>query len=955
MRVILAEKPSVGNEISEALGGFIKSPTRRFLTNQKDCIITWAIGHLVELHHPTVNDLSKLPILPEDDDWELRIINQDGYKEQFDLIKTLFNSPQVTEIVNACDAGREGELIGRLIYQKSETTKPLKRMWINSMTKDGLIKAYKEIKDSAAYEGLNQAARCRSKSDWVVGINGSIAATAVMSRKQHLSQITAIGRVKTPVLTMVVNRQREIDNFVSEPFWEIGAKFQVGTEDYAGKWINYEELLRKQNQPSAAQDADSEDDEDDEDENSDVKPSSNRFKDREKANAIVAACHDGKVLKPISKVIENQSIKKSNAPNLFDLTTIQYIANLKYKFSSKLTLELVQELYEKHKAVTYPRTESKHLPSDYPNEVARIFDDLMSKQKGDKKIMLMAQEAKARIGVVGKHIFDDSKITDHFAIIPTGKELDASASDAVKKIYYLIVERFKAAFLPPMEYSESERFTFIADQAFRSVGITVISKGWKALVESEDDADSDKKKGKKDVLLPAFKDKSDITPLSVDLKKGKTSPTKPFTNGTLIRTMQNISRLLKGDQKKALKDCGIGTPATRANIIDELLSTKAKNGSPKKAMLQEVGSNKHIAPTEYGTQVVEFLEENGITSLTKPEFTADWELQLGKVSKDADKSVEFMSHTHEVVLDFITRLQLAHKNLPVIKLAGCVCPVCSNELKLEPRYVLCTDTTCRFKIQRIVADKVLSDADLQVLINNKSTGVISGFVKKADAKVKGSKNKNFSAALELEVKENNVYNIKFFFPKTKYDLTCPICSSAMEGTISGVGCTNHESCKFMVWRTINEKTLTDQEIRTLIQNGVTDVIEGFKSAKGNNFAGKLIVNHELKRVGFSYDGVDIANTGTETKHDCMKDGCSGKYLIAGNRYKCNNSKCDSWYTTKPKIALKPFTEAQMSKLLEGKTVTHAIQIDDGTGKEVKKKAEYYLDPKTKYMRHNILD
>lgn len=949
MRVILAEKPSVGREIAHALGGFVKSPTNRFLTNQKDCIITWAIGHLVELHHPTVNDLSKLPILPNDDDWELRIIKNDGYQEQFDVIKKLFDSPQVTEVVNACDAGREGELIGRLIYDKSGTTKPLKRMWINSMTKDGLIKAYKNIKDSDEYEGLNQAARCRSKSDWVVGINGSIAATAVMSRKQYLSQITAIGRVKTPVLTMVVHRQREIDSFVSQPFWEIGAKFQVGAENYESKWVNYDEILKKQNQSSESNEASGEEDDE---ENSTDSSSSNRFYDRDKANAIVAACHNGKELKPVSKVIENKTNKKSNAPNLFDLTTIQYVANLKYKFSSKLTLELVQELYEKHKAVTYPRTESQHLPSDYPNEVARIFDDLMSKQKGDIKITLMAQEAKDRISVVGKHIFDDSKVTDHFAIIPTGTALDASASDAVKKIYYLIVERFKAAFLPQMEYSETERFTFIEDQAFRSVGKTIISKGWKALVETEEE-NGDKKKGKQDVILPAYQDKSEISPLSVALNQGKTTPPKPFTNGTLIRTMQNISRLLKGDQKKALKDCGIGTPATRANIIDDLLSTTANNGSPKKAMLQEVGSNKYIAPTEYGKQVVEFLEENGITSLTKPEFTANWELQLAEVNKDAHKSIDFMSHTHEVVSDFISKLQLAHKNMPVIKLAGCVCPECSSDLTLEPRYVICSDTTCRFKLQRMVADKILSDAELQVLINNKATGVISGFVKKADPKVKGSKSKTFSAALELEIKEDKTYHIKFFFPKTKYDLPCPICKSPMEGTVSGVACTDHEACKFMVWRTINEKSLSDSEIRTLIQNGVTDVLEGFKSAKGNNFSGKLIVNHELKRVGFSFDGVDVANTGTESKDDCTQESCSGKYLISGNRYKCNT--CDSWYTSKPKIALKPFSAAQMSKLFKGKTVTHAIKIDDGTGNEVNKKAEYYIDAKTKYMRYNILD
>ncbi|EOZ8645568.1 DNA topoisomerase [Acinetobacter baumannii] len=949
MRVILAEKPSVGREIAHALGGFIKSPTNRFLTNQKDCIITWAIGHLVELQHPTTNDISKLPILPKDEDWQLRIINADGYQAQFDVIKQLFDSPQVKEIVNACDAGREGELIGRLIYQKSATTKPLKRMWINSMTKEGLITAYKNIKDASAYEGLNQAARCRSKSDWVVGINGSIAATAVMSRKQNLSQITALGRVKTPVLTMVVHRQREIDNFVSEKFWEIGAKFEIKGEVYEGKWVNYEEILKKQKPQNEGQE--NSNDDDDEEENQTDQSSFSRFFDKSKADEILASCHDGKTLKSVSNVIENQAVKKANAPNLFDLTTLQYIANKKYKFSSKLTLELVQELYEKHKAVTYPRTESTHLPSDYPNEVARIFDDLITKQKNNPTVVLLAQEARDRIGVVGKHIFDDAKITDHFAIIPTGKELDASATDSVKKIYFLIVERFKAAFLPAMEYSETERFTFIDNNAFRSVGKSIISKGWKALIEGGEE-ESEKKTKKKEILLPVFQNKNEIKPISVNLNQGKTTAPKPFTNGTLVRTMQNISRLMKGDQKKALKDCGIGTPATRANIIDELLSTTASNGSPKKAMLEESGSNKYIIPTDYGKQVVEFLEENGITSLTMPEFTADWELELETVNKNAEKSVDFMKHTNDIVTDFILKLQNAHKNIPIIKLAGCECPECSSDLNLEPRFVICSNTNCRFKIQRIVADKILTDAELQVLIKNRQTGILSGFVKKADPKEKGRKNKVFSAALELKVVDG-AYLIQFYFPRSKYDLACPLCKSEMESTITGVVCTDNQNCNFRVYRSINERKLSEEEIRSLIQNGTTDVLNGFKSAKGNNYAGKLVINHEQKRVSLSFDGVDAANTGDESKDKCMQDGCNGLYLITGNRYKCNT--CESWYTSKPKIATKPFSTAQMTKLFKGKTVTHSIKVDDGTGKEVTKKAEYYIDPKTKYMRYNILD
>lgn len=941
MRVILAEKPSVGREIAKALGGFSKSPTNRFLTNSKDCIITWAIGHLVELYHPSTQDINKLPILPTEDEWQLRIIGNDGYQEQFDAIKDLFDRNDVTEIVNACDAGREGELIGRLIYQKSGSTKPLKRMWINSMTKDGLTKAYKQIGSSDKYEGLNQAARCRSKSDWVVGINGSIAATAVMSRKQSLSQITAVGRVKTPVLTMVVHRQREIDNFISEKSYGITGSFAVGASKYQGKWINYEAMLKKRN---AGNNAEAETDTDD-DENGEKQDSLSMFSNKEDANAVYNACMNGSNPKPVSKIIENKALRKNNAPHLFDLTTLQYEANKRFKISSKETLELTQELYEKHKAVTYPRTDSTHLPEDYPNEVNEIFDKLISENEHNSPIVFMAKEAKNRVGEVGKHIFDNKKISDHFAIIPTGKGLEKGSGSKVEKIYLLIVERFKAAFLPPMEYNETERFTFIGDHAFRSVGNEIISDGWTALFKNNEKGES--KKGKKEVVLPSFENESDVVVESVKVIESKSTPPKPFTNGTLIRAMQNISRYLTdGEEKKALKDCGIGTPATRANIIDDLLSTESANGRKKQAMLEEVGSSKYIVPTEYGKEVVAFLEEMEINSLTQASFTAKWEMKLEDVNKEADKSDVFMDETYSIVDDFIGKLKEVHRSIPMIKLSGCKCPECDSELNVEPKTVICSNGSCNFKIMRVVASRTLVESELDVLIQHKETGVLGGFVKRGDGK---NPDKPFNAALKLGKNAEGVYEITFHFPVDKYSLPCPICSGEMESNSSMVKC-KARGCGFTVWRSVNKKAITEQEIKQLISEGKTDVIQDFISSKGSKFPAKLMVNKDEKRVCFNFVEVSEKDIkGEPTGDKCAVDGCDGKYELKGHKYICTS--CDHWLIIKLKKMVKPFTKAQMSSLIKGKSVVHSVYLDPDfdsaeKGKDGKdmatEKVEFYL-------------
>lgn len=940
MKLIIAEKPSVGKAIAKALGGFVMADSKKFLSNKKDCIITWAFGHLVELYHPTTNDINRLPILPTDDEWQLRIINSDGYQEQFDSIKKLVDNNNVTEVVNACDAGREGEFIGRLIYLKTGTEKPLKRMWINSMTDAGLIEAYNNITSADKYEGLNQSAFCRSKMDWCVGLNGSIAATSVMAKKEDLAQVTEIGRVKTAVLAMVVFREREILNFVPEKFWEIEANFKAKTagSDYLGKWVNFQELQKKRaTKPDAVTNADQEG----KSEESNESNSLYRFKDEAVMKQVIAECKDGANWKSISKIIENKTLRKRNAPHLFDLAGIQVLANKLYKFSSKQTLDIVQELYEKHQAVTYPRTESTHLPSDYPNECRKILGKL-AEAKHNSAVSEYANEALERVGEVGKHIFDDNKITDHFAIIPTGVIPNLEGNANAKKIYHLIVRRFKEAFLPAQEYNETERFTFIGTHAFRSVGEEIVKIGWKIVAK---DDESGSKKG--DTILPSVNGESDVEVQDIKPLAKKTTPPSRFNNGSLLNTMKNISRTLKGDQKEALKSCGIGTPATRATIIDELHATVSSGGHPKKAMLEERGRSKEIYPTDYGMKVISFLEENKIMNLITPEFTADLEMGLEEVRKDAGKAVSFMRHTHEIVTDFIKKLQNAHANIPVRGFDGADCPKCKSQLTIEPRFIACS--SCSFKVQRVVAQKTLSNEDLAVLIKNKQTGVIDGFAKKAVGKAKP---KHFSAGLKMELDEEGRDVIKFYFPKEKYKHNCPICNSDMMKTINGVECQN-TSCKLMVWSTTYGKRLTDSNIEQLICEGITDQIDGFVSKeKGSTYSARLKINHEAKKVDLSYDNVNSIDEGVTTKQKCKSEGCNGCYVKTKFRYTCNT--CGKYIQFKMKDQ-EPLSDAQMKKLFKGETVMHVLKESNETGEIIKKNYNFFINKSGMLRKSEVED
>ncbi|WP_436658823.1 DNA topoisomerase [Acinetobacter sp. P1(2025)] len=925
MKLIIAEKPSVAEEIAKALGGFTKSQSKTFFTNNTDCLISWSRGHVVHLTHNIPNNINLLPVIPKDDEWSLEVITSKGSQDIFNNLKTLIEHPKVTEVINACDAGREGEYIFRLIYAKVGSDKPIKRMWIQSMRKEALVEAFKKVRPASEYEGLNKAAWNRSKADWIVGLNGSVAASQVLSKKSGDSTRVALGRVKTPVLSLVVAKQREIDNFVPEPFWEIFAEFEAKGIKYKGKWVNYTEL----NKTKAKEDAD--------DSEEDERSSNTRFWDRAKALEVIAKCHNGDICKAVTDVKETQVAKTIRPPNLFDLGSIQTLANKMYKFDTNKTLELVQKLYEEHKAVTYPRTDSTHLPEDYESECQRILGELAKEKEGTSPIPVLADKAKerAKVSIVGKHVFDNAKVSDHFAIIPTGIIPHLADAD-LKKIYYLIVKRFKEAFLPPVKYNQTDRFTFIDDVAFRTVGKVITDKGWQELGELLGESKASNSEDKEGDTLPSFDSPQDIKTKNVSLEERTTTPPLPYTQGTLLNAMKYISRSLKGDQKNILKSCGIGTPATRSNIIAELLAND--ENSTRQALIKEVGKNKELAPTDLGSQIIDFLMENNLDALTQPEFTADWEMMLDDVRNDVTKSQIFVDHTNSVVTEFVNKFKQMYSDIPSMKLQGALCPVCDSELNLEARHVKCSSINCKFQILRIVAQRKIEDTDLQILINNKVTHVLNGFHRKPKEGEKKKANDQFSAALKLVEDENGQYQVQFYYPRDEYEAPCPFCESKMVSTINGISCENKE-CGIVFWAVRFKKKLSDRDQLDLITKGKTKVIAGFVSSKGTPFSASLVLNKAEKKVDLEFaKNADKV----ETDLKCVSTAnCEGKYVRTGTRYAC--SVCDHYFFSGIKGG-DPLNESQIKSVLSGKTITHVAPIFDIDGsKSGTKKIEVFFD------------
>jgi DNA topoisomerase-3 len=735
--LIIAEKPSVAKDIAVALGGFQKEKT---WFEREDAVISSAIGHLVELDVPEAatggRDLSSLPVVP--DKFGLRVIERT--KDQYALLDRLMRRKDITTVVNACDAGREGELIFRLIYEMSGCRKPTNRMWLQSMTPGAIRAGYANMRPGHEFNALADAARCRGEADWLIGINGSRGITKLREKETRTAEQMNAGRVQTPTLAILVFLEQTIRNFVPQDYWEVHGTFGAKAGNYDAKWFN----------PQAKEEGE--------------EGSSFRILDQAKAASILSKCVG---VVPTS-VIDTSKPQSRAAPRLFDLTSLQREANKRFKYSAKKTLDIAQALYEKHKVTTYPRTDSTALPEDYVGKAAAV----MKCFSGTGYAPLADKVIENQWLKPDKRIFDNAKISDHFAIIPNGQKpqnLDAHES----KIYDLIVRRFLAAFFPPAIYEQTVRITVVSDESFKSTGKVLVTPGWLEVYGT--DVDDDTKAPRLCVV-----DRGEVVkPINMSVKSLKTKPPARLTEATLLSAMESAGKFVDDDDlREAMKGKGLGTPATRASIIEGLLADQDNKGRAKEPYIRR--DDNHLVPTGKGMGLIDFLVQNNIEVLTSPRMTGDWEQKLRLMEQGKYSRPSFMAEIGNMTSEILKVIKAKASTIvpsPEASLSTC-CPLCAADLAASVRTIDC-QAGCGFQLWLSIAEKQLTLEQANTLLRDRELPVMSGFYSKA-------KKKKFSAGLSL----NDEGKVTFVFPKegettseqgTKSGepVECPTCHKAM--------------------------------------------------------------------------------------------------------------------------------------------------------------------------------
>lgn len=752
--LIVAEKPSVARDIALALGGFHRNGD--FLESDT-AVVSSAVGHLVEIFAPEAEtsgrDLASLPVIPVE--FSLRSIPKT--EDQFNLLRRLMSRPDVDRIANACDAGREGELIFRLIYEHAKCSLPTMRMWLQSMTADAIRDAFRTMKPGTAFDDLASAAKCRSESDWLVGINGSRGISRLNERKSSRAEVMSVGRVQTPTLAILVHQEAKIRNFVPQDYWEVFGTFCVASGSYTAKWLN----------PSVKPDVEG------------SESVSDRFFDKAQAEAIVSKIAGQN---PASVKDESKAVTKQ-PPKLFDLTSLQKEANKRYKLSAKQTLDIAQALYEKYKATTYPRTDAKALPEDYIPKTK----DVMSSFSGTPYEVHSSRVLANSWIRPDKRIFDNSKISDHFAIIPTGQRPEG-LTPIESKVYDLIVLRFIAAFHPAAEFNQTTRTTIVAGEHFKCSGKVLTQPGWLVVTGQEKD-DEDKTPA-----LCGYTPGEVATTTKIETKSSRTKPPPRYTEATLLSAMEHAGKLIEDDDdlRDAMKERGLGTPATRASIIEVLLNDKDANNKPKEPYARR-SDNGTLVPSPKGIGLIDFLESNGIELLASPRLTGEWENKLLLMEKGAYSRPQFMSEIADMTRGIIEVIRTQAKNvaLPAASVVAAPCPRCGGQVGAVGLFYEC-QTGCGFKLWKEIAGRVLKTAEVSDLIEHGTVGPLDGFISKTKKKFSASLNlgEDFRVSFSLEER-----------PTADPDgnpVTCYICASPMSRIMGKKGafwsCSDRDHC-----------------------------------------------------------------------------------------------------------------------------------------------------------------
>ena len=844
--LVIAEKPSVAQDIVRALtpvaGKFDKHEDH--FENDR-YVVTSAVGHLVEIQAPEEFDVKRgkwsfahLPVIPPY--FDLKPV--DKTKSRLNAVGKQAKRKDVTELVNACDAGREGELIFRLIEQyaggaKGGLGKPVQRLWLQSMTPQAIRDGFEHLRSDQQMQGLASAARSRSEADWLVGINGTRAMTAFNSRDGGFF-LTTVGRVQTPTLSLVVEREEKIRQFVSRDYWEVHAGFAAEAGEYLGKW--FDPKWKKGDDPEARAD---------------------RLWNEKDAQAIADAVR-GKA----ATVTEESKPTTQASPLLFDLTSLQREANGKFGFSAKTTLALAQSLYERHKALTYPRTDSRALPEDYLPVARQTFGMLAG--SGMRHLAPFAQQAlDGNYVKPSKRIFDNSKVSDHFAIIPT-LQAPSGLSEAEQKLYDLVVRRFMAVFFPSAEYQVTTRISQVVGHSFKTEGKVLVRPGWLAIYGKEAASETeDAKDGDKGQPLVAVKPGEMPRTEHATAKGLKTKPPARYSEATLLGAMESAGKQIDDDElREAMQEKGLGTPATRAAIIEGLLT--------EKYMLRE---GREMIPTAKAFQLMTLLRGLEVEELCRAELTGEWEYKLAQMEKGQLSREAFMQQIAAMTERMVKKAKEYDRDTIPGDYAtlSAPCPNCGGVVKENYRRYTCTGKAgdgvgaCGFSFGKSPAGRTFETAEADQLLRDKRIGPLEGFRSKAGWP--------FTAEITISYDdEAKNYKLEFDFGDDKNEDTgelvdfsaqeslgaCPVCGAPVYEHGANYVCSKAvptaaqptPSCTFKSGQVILQQPVERAQMSKLLATGKTDLLDKFVSMRTRRpFKAFLAWDAEAGKVNFAFE------------------------------------------------------------------------------------------------------
>jgi len=911
--LIIAEKPSVAGDIAKALGGFKKTD---YYYESEDAVIASAVGHLLEIACPEEFEAKKgkwsfanLPVIPP----HFALIPRAKSMDKLKTLQKLIKRKDVDKLINACDAGREGELIFRYIIQHTKAQQPIQRLWLQSMTATAIKDGFKKLRDGESMQPLADAATCRSEADWLVGINGTRVMTAFNSKGGGFNK-TTVGRVQTPTLAILVEREEKIRRFVPRTYWEANATFTCEAGEYVGRWFD-----EKFSKPPGSKEADE-------------GLRAERIWDKNQADAIKAKC----LGKP-GIVTEDSRPSNQLSQLLYDLTSLQRDANRRFGLSASRTLQIAQALYERHKALTYPRTDARALPEDYINTTRDTLGTMAGTAYARFANTILEQ------GWVrpNKRIFNNAKISDHFAIIPTGvapKDLN----DMEQKVYDMVVRRFLSVFYPAAEYLLTTRITRVEGEPFKTDGKVLVKAGWLEVYGKEGAGDSDDTTSN----LVAVKPDEKVHTREIDLKESQTKPAPRYSEATLLSAMEGAGKLVDDEElREAMSERGLGTPATRASVIEGLVYEEYlyRNGN-------------ELQPTGKAFMLIALLRGLDIQELSKPELTGDWEFKLKQMEQGKLSRPDFMAQ----IADMTRRIVERTKGFPGDEVPGdfgdlkTPCPKCGAVVKENYRKYQCPK--CDFAIPKFLAGRLMEASETEALITNRVIGPLQGFRSKQGFP--------FAAMLKL----TDEHKLEFDFGNDKkegessepVDFTgkaslgkCPKCGAQVFEHGMHYVCEKatgpDKTCTFRASKVILQQEIDAAQMTKLLADGKTDVLKGFVSKKTNRkFDAFMVLKkgevkfefppREAKKGGKSREPVPkIDFTGlTPLTGKCPK--CGGRVFETADNYLCENTQRDEkkcTFKTGKLVLQQAVDKEQVEKLIKNKRTDLLTQFVSRSGKPFK--------------------